>query len=93
MCPVSTDYAMGQAWPMALGTLRNAEKPPFPAFPAFPAFLRDSGGPSLPSGQGSTERRKVARMATLRLFASWEYPWYPWIQTSKGGLEALLLAA
>ena len=66
---ILTIAAMGQAWPMALGTLRKCLFASFPAFPAFPAFLTDSGGPSLPSGSEMTERSKVARMATLRLFA------------------------
>ena len=68
-----------QGPPIALGTLRNGQKPAFRHFPAKSRLLADSGGPSLPSGQLLTETSKVARMATLRLFASWD-PWYPWIR-------------
>ena len=77
MCPWST---------VPLVHLRNGRFRLFRAFPAFPSFSADSGGPTLPFGQESTERSKVARMATLRLLAIWEHPWYPWIQTAKGGL-------
>ena len=61
----------GPCRPIALGTLRNGQNRSFPCFPCFPCFLADSGGPSLPSEPVMTERRKVARMATLRLFVIW----------------------
>ena len=59
MCPAST---------VPLQVVQNGQKPPFPSFPCFSGFLWDSGGPSLPVGPECAEGRKVARMATLRLF-------------------------
>ena len=65
-------------WPTALGTLRNVENDTFPAFPAFLVFSVDSGGPSLHLEPVWAGTSKVARMATLRLFASWAPPLEPW---------------